>query len=205
MAQEATWHAGSIAALVVTICALVAVWFPFYWGLRACMRGFAVTRKLTPAEIKAALDKDTPAVHEPIAVQVLRVLRASQKDNPERMPLAFLIDASRQYVSNEYEANYAKPITMFSNILPPIGFIGTLFGLVVLVLGKGGDGDAMLQMVGLAGAVSKSICALFGFIVLESLKIRLYGRMLAGLDDATGLVSRGAAHAPARKPEAALA
>jgi len=204
MAPEASWNAGSIAALVVTICALIAVFFPFWWGLRACMRAFAVTRKLSAAEIKAALERETPAVHEPITVQVLRVLRASQKDNPEKMPLAFLIDASRQYVSNEYEASYAKPITLYSNILPPIGFIGTLFGLVVLVLAKGGDGDAMLEMVGLAGAVSKSICALFGFIVLESLKIRLYGRMLAGLDEATGIVSR-ASSAPARRPEPALA
>jgi len=203
MAPEATWHAGSIAALVVTILALIAVWFPFYWGLRACMRAFAVTRKVSPAEIKAALEREAPAVHEPIAVQVLRVLRASQKDNPEKMPMAFLIDASRQYVTNEYEASYAKPITMFSNILPPIGFIGTLFGLVVLVLAKGGSGDAMLEMVGLAGAVSKSICALFGFIVLESLKIRLYGRMLAGLDEATGIVSRSSV--AVRKAEPALA
>jgi hypothetical protein len=205
MAPEASWNAGSIAALIVTIMALIAVWFPFYWGLRACMRGFAVTRKVSAAEIQKALERDMPAVHEPIAVQVLRVLRTSQRDNPEKMPMAFLIDASRQYVSNEYEANYAKPITLFSNILPPIGFIGTLFGLVVLVLAKGGEGDAMLEMVGLAGAVSKSICALFGFIVLESLKIRLYGRMLAGLDEATGIVSRSVSHAPSRKAEAALA
>jgi biopolymer transport protein ExbB len=205
MAPEATWNAGSIAALVVTCVALIAVWFPFWWGLRACMRAFAVTRKVSAAEIKAALERELPGAHEPISVQVLRVLRSSQKDNPEKMPMAFLIDASRQYVTNEYEANYAKPITMFSNILPPIGFIGTLFGLVVLVLAKGGDGDAMLEMVGLAGAVSKSICALFGFIVLESLKIRVYGRMLAGLDEATGIVSKSVSHGTARKHEAALA
>jgi len=35
-------------------------------------------------------------------------------------------------------------------------------------------------------AARKSILALFGFIVLESLKIVLYGRMMAGLDDALG-------------------
>lgn len=203
MAPEATWNAGSIAALIVTVMALIAVWFPFWWGLRACMRGFAVTRKVSAGEIQKALERETPGVNEPIAIQVLRVLRASQKDDPEKMPMAFLIDASRQYVSNEYEANYAKPVTLYSNILPPIGFIGTLLGLVVLVLAKDG-GDAMLELVGLAGAVSKSICALFGFIVLESLKIRLYGRMLAGLDEATGIVSRSA-QAPARKAEAALA
>ena len=203
MAPEATWNAGAIAALIVTVMALIAVWFPFWWGLRACMRGFAVTRTVSAGEIQKAIERETPAVNEPIAIQVLRVLRASQRDNPEKMPMAFLIDASRQYVTNEYEANYAKPVTLYSNILPPIGFIGTLLGLVVLVLAKDG-GDAMLELVGLAGAVSKSICALFGFIVLESLKIRLYGRMLAGLDEATGIVSR-TAHAPARKAEAALA
>jgi hypothetical protein len=203
MAPEATWNAGSIAALIITIIALIAVWFPFWWGLRACMRGFAVTRRVSAGEIQKALERETPAVNEPIAIQVLRVLRSSQKDNPEKMPMAFLIDASRQYVTNEYEANYAKPITLYSNILPPIGFIGTLLGLVVLVLAKDG-GDAMLELVGLAGAVSKSICALFGFIVLESLKIRLYGRMLAGLDEATGIVARSS-HAQARKTEAALA
>lgn len=202
-AAASSWNAGSIAALGVTVLALIAVWFPFWWGLRACLRAFAVTRRVTSAEIQRALERDVPATHEPIAIQVLRVLRSSQKDNAERMPLAFLIDASRQYVTNEYEASYAKPITMFSNILPPIGFIGTLFGLVVLVLSKG-SGDEMLEMIGLAGAVSKSICALFGFIVLESLKIRLYGRMLAGLDDATGIVSKSASHA-ARKHETALA
>jgi hypothetical protein len=199
---ETTWSTGSIAALGVTVIALIAVWFPFWWGLRAVMRGFAVTRRMTPAEIQKGLEREAPAQHEPIALQVLRVLRGSQRDNAERMPLAFLIDASRQYVSNEYEANYGKPVSLYSNILPPIGFIGTLFGLVVLVLSKG-NGDETLAMVGLAGAVSKSICALFGFIVLESLKIRLYGRMLAGLDDATGIVSRSsAAQAPSRKAEA---
>ena len=198
---QAQWHAGSIAALVVTVMALIAVWFPFWWGIRATLRAFAVTRRLTDAEIQKGLEREAPGLHDPIALQVLRVLRSSQKDNAERMPLAFLIDASRQYVTNEYEANYAKPITLYSNILPPIGFIGTLFGLVVLVLSKG-SGDEMLEMIGLAGAVSKSICALFGFIVLEGLKIRLYGRMLAGLDDATGIVSRSAAHAASRKADA---
>ncbi len=197
---ETTWSGGSIAALIVTMMALIAVWFPFWWGLRACLRGFTVTRRLTTAEIQKGLEREVPGPHEPIALQVLRVLRSSQKESAERMPMAFLIDASRQYVTNEYEASYVKPITMFSNILPPIGFIGTLLGLVVLVLAQG-NGDETLEMIGLAGAVSKSICALFGFIVLEGLKIRLYGRMMAGLDDATGIVSRSAAHAASRRSE----
>ena len=117
------------------------------------------------------------------------------------MPTAFLVDASRQYVTNEYRANYVDPISMYSNILPPIGFIGTLIGLVVLVLSKH-HGSETLELVGLAGAVSKSILALFGFIVLEGLKIGLYGRMMAGLDDALGLYHRQIA---SRRAEAGAA
>jgi hypothetical protein len=117
------------------------------------------------------------------------------------MPTAFLVDASRQYVTHEVRAGYFDPISMFSNILPPIGFIGTLIGLVVLVLSKH-HGSETLELVGLAGAVSKSILALFGFIVLESLKILLYGRMMRGLDDALGLYQRQGA---ARRAEVGAA
>jgi len=184
-------------ALFVTVCAIVAVLIPFLFGLRAALRAFSVMRRIDDREIERALKSERGEPGEPVAVQVLRVLRSSLRENQgERMPLAFLIDASRQYVSHEVRANYFDPISMFSNILPPIGFIGTLIGLVVLVLSKSSNSET-LELVGLAGAVSKSILALFGFIVLESLKILLYGRMMAGLDDALGLYQRqaGSRHA----------
>jgi hypothetical protein len=173
-------------ALLVTVFAIVAVLIPFLLGLRCSLRAFAVTRRVGERDLERALRHDAAAAGEPIAVQVLRVLRSSLRESQgERMPTAFLVDASRQYVGNEYRASYVDPISMYSNILPPIGFIGTLIGLVVLVLSKH-HGSETLELVGLAGAVSKSILALFGFIVLESLKIVLYGRMMAGLDDALG-------------------
>jgi hypothetical protein len=177
-------------ALFVTIGAIVAVLIPFLFGLRASLRAFSVTRRLDDRDIERALKSEGGEAGEPIAVQVLRVLRSSLRENQgERMPTAFLVDASRQYVTHEVRANYFDPISMFSNILPPIGFIGTLIGLVVLVLSKS-SGSETLELIGLAGAVSKSILALFGFIVLESIKILLYGRMMRGLDDALGLYQR---------------
>jgi len=185
------------AALFVTIAAIVAVLIPFLMGLRSSLRAFAVTRRLDDRDIERALKSERGEAGEPVAVQVLRVLRSSLRESQggERMPTAFLVDASRQYVTHEVRANYFDPISMFSNILPPIGFIGTLIGLVVLVLSKE-SGSETLELVGLAGAVSKSILALFGFIVLESIKILLYGRMMAGLDDALGLYQRQAATRP---------
>ena len=187
MSPADTAPAGAItAALLVTIVAIVAVLIPFLLGLRSSLRAFSVTRRVGERDLERALRHEGGAAGEPISVQVLRVLRSSLRESQgERMPMAFVVDASRQYVTNEYRANYVDPISMFSNILPPIGFIGTLVGLVVLVLSKH-HGSETLELVGLAGAVSKSILALFGFIVLESLKIILYGRMMAGLDDALG-------------------
>jgi hypothetical protein len=187
-------------ALIVTISAIVAVLIPFLMGLRSSLRAFSVTKRIDDRDIERALRNERGESGEPVAVQVLRVLRSSLRENQgERMPTAFLVDASRQYVTHEVRANYFDPISMFSNILPPIGFIGTLIGLVVLVLSKE-SGSETLELVGLAGAVSKSILALFGFIVLESIKILLYGRMMRGLDDALGLYQRQGAgrHADAR-------
>jgi hypothetical protein len=178
------------------------VLIPSLLGLRAALRAFSVTRRVDDREIERALRSERAEVGEPVAVQVLRVLRSSLRENQgERMPTAFLVDASRQYVTHEVRAGYFDPISMFSNILPPIGFIGTLIGLVVLVLSKH-HGSETLELVGLAGAVSKSILALFGFIVLESLKILLYGRMMRGLDDALGLYQRQGA---TRRAEAGAA
>lgn len=185
-----TAPAGAIGlALFVTIAAIVAVIIPFLLGLRAALRAFAVTRRVDDRDIERALRHERGEAGEAVAVQVLRVLKSSLRENGERMPTAFLVDASKQYVQNEVRAGYFDPISMFSNILPPIGFIGTLIGLVVLVLSKS-SGSETLELVGLAGAVSKSILALFGFIVLESLKIVLYGRMMGGIDDALGLYQR---------------
>jgi hypothetical protein len=187
-------------ALFVTIGAIVAVLIPFLLGLRASLRAFSVTSRLDDRDIERALKSERGDPGEPVSVQVLRVLRSSLRENQgDRMPTAFLVDASRQYVTHEVRANYFDPISMFSNILPPIGFIGTLIGLVVLVLSKS-SGSETLELIGLAGAVSKSILALFGFIVLESIKIVLYGRMMRGLDDALGLYQRQGAtrHAEAR-------
>jgi hypothetical protein len=189
-------------ALLITVAAIVAVLIPSLLGLRAALRAFSVTRRVDDREIERALRNERAEAGEPVAVQVLRVLRSSLRENQgERMPTAFLVDASRQYVTHEVRAGYFDPISMFSNILPPIGFIGTLIGLVVLVLSKH-HGSETLELVGLAGAVSKSILALFGFIVLESLKILLYGRMLRGLDDALGLYQRQGA---TRRAEAGAA
>jgi hypothetical protein len=72
---------------------------------------------------------------------------------------------------------------MYTNILPPIGFIGTTFGFMILFLSMRMENDS-LELGALAMALSSSLFALVGFALLEGLKIRLYRRLLSGLDDA---------------------
>jgi len=179
--------------LLVSGVSLLAVWVPFYRGMTICMKALAVTRVVGAAEIGQQLQNRSSASPEPISVRMLRVLGRSLRENgAEGMPSDFVVDASRQYVTNEYEASYARPVSMYANILPPIGFIGTTGGLLILFLSMRVASES-LELGALAMALTSSIFALIGFAVLEAVKIRLYGRMQSGLDEAMAYYRTAAA------------
>ncbi len=169
-------------AWTLTAIALAATIVPFYKGLRLCVRGWAATRRI---EI-SALRKGRLATQgrvEPVSMLMMRVLRKSLRENEaEHHPTDFIFDATRQYVMNEYEVTYTRLITMFGSLLPPIGFIGTTGGMLILFLGMQAS-NSSLELGALALALTSSIFALIGFSILEGMKIRLYGRLLVALHD----------------------
>ena len=171
---------------LVSACSLLAVWIPFYRGLKIFFEARVATRSLGPSALRRALreggTKGGRHHVKPISVLMLRVLRKSVRED-QSYPMEFVIDATRQYVVNEYDANYARRISMYSNILPPIGFIGTMGGLLVLFLSMH-LADGSLELSAVALALTSSIFALIGFAVLEGLKIGLYGRLLSCLQEA---------------------
>ena len=168
--------------LTVTLIALGAVWIPFYRGLRLCRAASIATRRLKREEIDAHL-RQGAGTAQPISIQLLQLIRRALHENREGHPSEFIVDASRQYVTSEWDALYAKPISMYANVLPPIGFIGTTGGLLVLFLSMR-VANENLELGALAVALISSLFALIGFTVLEGMKIRLYGRMVAGIDEA---------------------
>lgn len=189
--------------LLVSALALLAVWVPFYRGLRVCLRGVAATRRLERPELKSALDSGFAGAVEPLALLMARVLRKSLREHESQgHPREFLVDATRQYVVGEYEAHYAQPISMYANILPPIGFIGTTVGMLVLFFSMHMSNES-LELGALALALTSSIFALVGFAVLESLKIRLYGRLLGCLDAVLSLQRAAEERRSARQQPAA--
>ena len=82
---------------------------------------------------------------------------------------------------HEYEEAYERPLVMYANLLPPIGFIGTTCGLAVLLLSMRISHD-MIQLGALALALSSTIFALVGYAILEGMKIHLYGRLSRSID-----------------------
>ena len=172
---------------LVSACSLLAVWIPFYRGLKIFFEARAATRRLGPSALRRAVREGGSSKGgrhhvKPISVLMLRVLRKSVRED-QTYPMEFVIDATRQYVVNEYDTNYASRISMYSNILPPIGFIGTTGGLLVLFLSMH-LADGSLELGAVALALTSSIFALIGFAVLEGLKIGLYGRLLSCLQEA---------------------
>ena len=174
-----------LVTCAVTGIALAAVWFPLYRGLCLCLQARAATRRLGASELKRRLEQSPARPGDPLALTMLRTLLKSIRESTGH-PREFIVDATKQYVVNEYDTHFARPISMYANILPPIGFIGTTGGLLILFLSMHMD-DSSLELGALAVALLSSIFALVGFSMLEGWKIRLYGRLLECLEEVLAL------------------
>ena len=183
--------------LIVPLTAVAVFALPFSKGLRLCLQALAVTRAVEPGEIERRLERATREPLESITLRLLRVLRRALREAGDGQPTEFLIDASRQYVVNEYDAHWARPISMTANLLPPLGLIGTTAGLLALFLSKQVDSQS-LELGALGLALIATIAALTGYAVLEAFKVRLYHRMLARLDDALAFFRSASLRAPRR-------
>ena len=126
--------------------------------------------------------------------------RAPRQREGERegQPSDFVFDATRQYVINEYEHNYSRLITMYASLLPPIGFIGTTGGMLILFMSMHLADDS-LELGALAIALTSSVFALIAYAGLEGMKIRLYSRLLCSMRDVEALYQK----ADARREQAA--
>lgn len=186
-----------LLTVAITGGAFLAVWVPLLKGLRVCLRSMAATRRVPASQLKTGTADSRG--HDPsLALLLANVLRRAAREVPDQ-PREFLLDASRQYVTGEWESHYGRLVSMYANLMPPIGFIGTTAGLFVLFISRR-MADAPLELGALALALTTSIFALIGFAVLESLKIRLYARLLICLDDVVQLAERSSRSQTAGEP-----
>ncbi len=161
-------------AVGVSVLSLLAVSWPLTKGTILCWRARAITRAPKGGRPQAA------GAGSRIA-ELVREIRQSPASTATAEPEAFIRDAAKQLVVSEYESSFAEPISMYSNLLPPIGFIGTVCGLAIRLYSMQISQEA-LQLGGMAMALSSTIFALVSYAILESFKIGLYGRLAVSID-----------------------
>lgn len=170
--------------VAISLLSLLAVWWPLMHGALLCWRARAATR-LPNADVDADLSAAAVGRAGSVAggriALLIREVRDANAAATANEPEAFVRDAAKQLVVDEYESSFAEPISMYSNLLPPIGFIGTVCGLALLLYSMRMSNE-MLQLSGLAMALSSTIFALIGYAALESVKIHLYGRLARSID-----------------------
>ena len=195
---ESILTADLLMTAALSLLSLVAVWVPFSRGLRLCFHAQGATKRLSKQELRELVQNGNGEPSEPLSGLMARVLLKSLRETAgEPYPRDYVIDAAKQHVVGEYDAHYARPIGMYANLLPPIGFIGTTAGLLVLFLSRH-LADQSMELGAVAVALTSSIFALIGYAVLEGMKIRLYGRLMEGVGDVLSMQRASSETAPAR-------
>src|SRR5262245_27163698 len=104
----------STQVLMVTVFAvlsLMAIAIPLWRGLALAMRARHATRYFSRAGLEKVLQYGPKDPGDSLALLMLRVLTKSLRSKEAReVSSDFVVDATKQYIVNEYESNYARPI-----------------------------------------------------------------------------------------------
>jgi len=106
-------------------------------------------------------------------------------------PQFFYADAVRQFALNEVELQILDPIEGWSNALPPLGFLGTVLGMMTHFFSNGGAVNTQINSSGIATALGSTILALFFYVILEIFSLRIRRRALKCIDSALSKYNLG--------------
>ncbi len=134
-----------------------------FWLL---MQAFRHSRLVATENLTQEMKK-LSQVNDPLMVITAKTLYSANKEH-EGNPY-FLVDATHQLIENLFLSKYINKITMITNLLPPMGFIGTIFGMIMIFLAKG-DPNSDLNTSGLGAALFTTLMALTCFVLIEVFK-----------------------------------
>jgi len=112
--------------------------------------------------------------------------KLSQKIIP---PDAFIRDAAFQFSERYFEDNFVDPLSMAANLMPPLGFIGTILGMVIHFLSNTGTLNTDVTIAGIATALYTTLIALICYTFLEFLKKCIYSLAYKRIDEGLASVS----------------
>lgn len=85
-------------------------------------------------------------------------------------PDAFVRDAAFQFSERYFESKFLEPTSMLASLMPPLGFIGTIMGMVIHFLSNTGGLKSDITTVGIATALYTTFIGLIFYTFLEFLK-----------------------------------
>ena len=131
-------------------------------------------------------------------------LKESTNSHSNRTPPpdAFLRDAAFQFSERYFESKYLEPMSMLAGLMPPLGFIGTIMGMVIHFLSNTGDLKSGITIMGVATALYTTFIGLIFFTFLEFMKRYFYTLAQKRIDEGLDAASdRGVANGSQRPNE----
>jgi len=153
--------------LVYTTSALL-----FLNGLWQSIKAFHWLRVVDSDDLSEYVDEPIYADDPLMTIIVKTFTAARQEYGNDSSQLVFVADATRQLAENLFHSRHMESITLCANLLPPLGFIGTVFGMILIFLAKVNPGSE-LNTIGLGAALFTTLAALMLFVVLEIIKMIL--------------------------------
>jgi biopolymer transport protein ExbB/TolQ len=82
-------------------------------------------------------------------------------------PDGYIRDAAFQYTERYFQEQFLEPISLIANLMPPLGFLGTIIGISVHFLSNAGALNSNLTVTGIATALYTTFVGLICFTILE--------------------------------------
>lgn len=89
-------------------------------------------------------------------------------------PDSFIRDAAFQFSERYFDSKFLEPMDMLANLMPPLGFIGTIIGIVIHFLSNTGGLKSDITIMGIATALYTTFIGLIFYTFLGFLKRYFY-------------------------------
>ncbi|GAB6094727.1 hypothetical protein JCM14469_09790 [Desulfatiferula olefinivorans] len=161
----------------------------FLNALWVVIRAHRHIRPVPPEQMKAQISRES-SLDDPLMLMAAKTFYSAHLEHKGNgYSKSFLADATFQLVENTFHTKFVNKITMISNLLPPMGFIGTIFGMIMIFLAKA-DPNSNLNTSGLGAALFTTLIALSCFVVIEVMKKNLINLSEVRIDKALGITSQ---------------
>jgi flagellar motor component MotA len=164
-------YPGLISSLVQSIIYIGSA-ILFFNALWLIFRAYKHIRYIGRNQLRKKSSTE-PYLDDPLMVLTAKTyFSAMVEHDSSSYPESFIADATKQLVENMFHTKYINKITMITNLLPPMGFIGTIFGMIMIFLAQN-DPNSDLNTTGLGAALFTTLIALSCFVILEIIKKNL--------------------------------